>query len=168
MDERKRKDNLEIPDPLTPCLVSNLPLHRMEVVVAKNARALILHADSRNEETCLLSTIHRLAQLDPPIEKKFKALERLYDSSDGMFTEYLVTVAANHYRDKFEEVYTYLSKNNESSWRKAVVDGLSVELAVSGEDKGSALARDLSHFSDKVHKEFIIDIFNDVDPSKYE
>lgn len=168
MDERKPKDNLERLDPLTPCVVSTLPLNKMEVVVAKNARALLLDADSNNEETCLLSTIHRLAQLDPPIENKFKALESLYDSSDGMFTEYLVTVAANQYRDKFEEVYAYLSKNNESSWRNAVVEGLSVELAVSDEDKDSALAKDLSRFSDKGHKEFIVDIFNDVDPSKYE
>jgi len=151
------------------CSLSKQTSDSISNVLLKDSKTFVgsIKGNKKNEE-CVFDVIDKLVQPETLNEKSLTALEKLNDQSDGFLSEYLMGVTSDIFKENFTHFFHYLYKNQKSSLVNRLVNGLSMDLRVRKGSKEDLMSKYLPKVDDRDQKNFLIQIFNKIDPSKFD
>lgn len=151
------------------CDLNQQPVDTIILEIQKNAKLLLssIKLNHKNEE-CIFKLIDKLSGSENIDSKNFLALEKLNELSDGFLSEYFMEVTMKFFNENNSKFLDFLQEKENSTLEKSLIDGLSMEISMEDSNIEDALKEALSLVKDERNKNFIRQLFDKVDPNKFD
>ncbi|NQY31127.1 MAG: hypothetical protein HRT69_16885 [Flavobacteriaceae bacterium] len=102
------------------------------IIVNNNAKLII---NNSVDDNCILRYVDSISKrfIKSPNKMYFKALERVYDISDGYLSEYMAMVSYQQFEENFEVFYGFYITENNIKMKNFIFDGIIAHIEFSDE-----------------------------------